>query len=82
MVELVAVALVTRQVSDVSGLAAAVGDGTVGVIEMAAGVYRLADEPGLGCTAPDSGDPYMLCIGRDLAIRAAVEATRVVLDGG
>ena len=74
--------LVTRQVSDTAGLSTAMGDGTVGVIEMAAGVYRLADEPGLGCNAPDSGDPYMLCIGRDLTIRAAVEATRVVLDGG
>ncbi len=78
----VAALLVTRQVYTTADLGAAMGDSSVNDIEMAAGVYHLADEPGLGCTAPDTGDPYMLCIGRDLTIRAAVEATRVVLDGG
>ena len=79
--------LVTRQVSDTAGLKAAMADNTVGDIEMAAGVYRLADEPGLGCSAP-AGTPYAMCIQRGvyashaaLVLRAAAGA-KVVLDGG
>ena len=78
--------LVTRQVSDTPQLHTAMDDLTVNMIEMAAGVYRLADEPGLGCSAPDppfSGvsTPYFLCIQRNLTIRAAAGAS-VVLSGG
>ena len=82
-----AATLITRQVSDTSGLKAAMDDSTVNDIELAAGVYRLADEPGLGCSAP-AGTPYALCIQRGvyashaaLVLRAAAGA-KVVLDGG
>jgi hypothetical protein len=73
---------VTRNVSDTAGLHAAMDYVYVNEIVAASGTYRLADEPGMGCTAPNPyrGD-YFLCIDRDLTIRAAAGAT-VVLDGG
>jgi hypothetical protein len=72
----------TRSVSSTAELHAAMDDISVNDIEMAAGVYHLADEPGLGC-APDPHGLFeaFLCIKRNLTIRAVVGAT-VVLDGG
>ena len=79
-------ALVTRQVSTTAGLKAAmdVANYTVGDIEMAAGVYRLADEPaGFGCAVPGGqvANCHICIIRKNLIIRAAAGAT-VVLDGG
>ena len=71
--------LVTRSVSSVAELHAAMDDATVNDIVAANGTYCLANEPGLGCQ--DTYDSFFLCIDRDLTIRAAAGAT-VVLDGG
>jgi len=71
--------LVTRSVSSVSQLHAAMDDSTVNDIVAANGTYFLANEAGLGCQ--DTYNSYFVCIDRDLTIRAAAGAT-VVLDGG
>jgi hypothetical protein len=63
------------EVRDASELHVAMDTGRVNIIEMAGGVYRLADEPGLG------DESIFLRIGRNLTIRAAAGA-KPVLDGG
>ena len=75
----VATATCSANVSNTAELKAAMANSRVNDIVLAAGVHRLAEEPGLDC----SPDPinFFLCIGHDLTIRAAAGA-KVVLDGG
>ena len=64
-------------VHNTAELKAAMADKSVAKIELAAGVYRLTDEPGL-CSGPED---CCLSIDRNLDVVAAAGAA-VVLDGG